>query len=168
MTLGIPLLALIVGAAGCGSSAATPAALTRRTMTDPRRSASDMGEGTTFTDRELDVMSVLWRLGSGTVAEVREALADGSGYTTVLKILQILEEKGQVRHEQEGRAYRYHAVVEPAEAGEHALERIVDKIFLGSAELALARLVENRRLSQAEVARMKAMLDEALEQGGER
>lgn len=120
-----------------------------------------MGEGTTFTDRELDVMSVLWRKGSGTVAEVKEGLDGEPGYTTVLKILQILEEKGMVRHEQEGRAYRYHPVVESAEAGVHALDRIVDKIFQGSAERALARLVERRRLKPDEVARMKALLDEA-------
>jgi len=120
-----------------------------------------MGDGTSFTERELDVMSVLWRRGSGTVAEVKEGLEGEPGYTTVLKILQILEEKGMVRHEREGRAYRYHPVVEPEEAGEHALDRIVDKIFQGSAELALARLVERRRLSPGEVARMKALLDEA-------
>ena len=60
----------------------------------------------TFTERELDLMSVLWREGSGSVAEVRKALGDSVAYTTILKILQILEEKGAVRHESEGRAYR--------------------------------------------------------------
>ena len=55
-----------------------------------------------FTDRELDIMSVLWREGSGTVTEVRKALGEEVGYTTVLKMLQILEEKGAVGHEQEG------------------------------------------------------------------
>ena len=54
-----------------------------------------------FTDRELDIMSVLWRDGSGTVAEVRESLGSDVGYTTVLKMLQIMEEKGAVRHERE-------------------------------------------------------------------
>ncbi len=120
-----------------------------------------MSDEVIFTERELDIMSVLWRAGSGTVAEVREELADDLGYTGVLKMLQILEEKGMVRHEREGRAYRYHPVVEPGEAGGHALSRIVDKIFHGSAELALARLVSDRRLSAGEVARMKALLDRA-------
>lgn len=122
-----------------------------------------MTDGSTFTERELDIMSVLWRRGSGTVAEVREALEQDLGYTSVLKMLQILEEKGMIRHEQEGRAYRYHPVVEPDEAGGHALGRIVDKIFQGSAELALARIVSGRSLDAAEVERMKAMLDEAAE-----
>ena len=56
-----------------------------------------------LTDRELDVMSALWAEGSGTVAEVREHIQDDLAYTTVLKMLQILTEKGYVRHEDEGR-----------------------------------------------------------------
>ena len=116
---------------------------------------------TSFTDRELDVMSALWQLGSGTVAEVREALGEETGYTTVLKILQILEEKGAVRHEAEGRAYRYHAGVAAEDAGGPALRRVLDKIFLGSAEMLLAHLVGERDLSPAEIERMQRLLDEA-------
>ena len=70
-----------------------------------------------FTPRELDVMSILWREGSATVAEVREALGEGLAYTSVLSALQTLEEKGFVGHEPEGRAYRYHPLVEPERAG---------------------------------------------------
>lgn len=122
-----------------------------------------MPEDVTFTERELDIMSILWRLESGTVAEVREALERELGYTSVLKMLQILEEKGAVRHEPEGRAYRYFPVVEPDEAGGPALRRVVNKIFQGSAELVLARLVSDRTLSRAELDRMRALLDEAEE-----
>ena len=123
-----------------------------------------MTDAASFTERELDIMSVLWQSGSGTVAEVRSALDVDLGYTSVLKMLQILEDKGMIRHEQEGRAYRYFPVVEPDEAGRHALGRIVDKVFQGSAELALARLVSGRRLDPGEVARMKALLDRASEE----
>ena len=114
-----------------------------------------------FTDRELDIMSVLWSRGSGTVAEVREVLEGDVGYTTVLKILQILEDKGAVGHEQEGRAYRYFALVESASAGGRALKRIVNKIFQGSAELLLASLVEDREFTDGEIARMRSILDRA-------
>jgi predicted transcriptional regulator len=114
-----------------------------------------------FSERELDVMSVLWRHGSGTVTEVRETLADPLGYTSVLKVLQILEDKGAVRHEAEGRAYRYFPVVEPEEAGGHALAKILHKIYHGSAELLLARLVSDSRLTREQIARMRAMLDAA-------
>lgn len=116
-----------------------------------------------FSERELDVMSVLWKEGSGTVAEVRDILGGAVGYTTVLKILQILEEKGHVRHEKEGRAHRYHPTVAPEEAGGSALRRVVNKIFHGSAELTLARLISDREISPAELARMRRLLD-ALEE----
>lgn len=120
-----------------------------------------MGGDTAFTERELDIMSVLWRQGSGTVSEVRAALADDLGYTSVLKMLQILEEKGMVRHEAEGRAYRYYATVEPEEAGGDALRRIVNKIFHGSAELAMAKLVRENRFRPEELERMRDLLDDA-------
>ncbi|TVP54166.1 MAG: BlaI/MecI/CopY family transcriptional regulator [Gemmatimonadales bacterium] len=113
-----------------------------------------------FSERELDIMSILWREGSGTVSEVREALEDSLGYTSVLKILQILEEKGHIRHEKEGRAYRYIPLVQAEEAGQSALGRVVDKIFHGSAELTLARLVSQRSISAEELDRMRRLLDE--------
>lgn len=123
-----------------------------------------MTDGATFTERELDVMSHLWANGSGTVAEVRESLPEAPSYTGVLKLLQILEEKGQVRHEQEGRAYRYYPVVAKEDAGAHALRKVVDRIFQGSAELALARLVSERTVGREELERMRRLLDRAVEE----
>ena len=120
-----------------------------------------MTKDPSLTDRELDIMSVLWRHGSGTVAEVRADLADPVGYTGILKLLQIMEEKGAVRHEREGRAYRYFPLVERSAAGDTALARVVDGIFAGSAELAVARLVADRPLDPAAVQRIKALLDGA-------
>ena len=115
--------------------------------------------GVSFTDRELDVMSVLWRTGSGTVAEVQGLLDDDLGYTTVLKILQILEEKGHVAHQREGRAYRYRPLVQPAEAGDTALGRILNKVFHGSVDSLVAQLVSDRDLSAGEVKRLRAIVD---------
>lgn len=119
-----------------------------------------MTNPTDFTDRELDIMGVLWRLGSGTVADVQEGLDRSVGYTTVLKQLQILEEKGAVRHERQGRAYRYHPVTEAHETGGNALRRLLDTVFDGSAEMALARLVSEAPPDAREIARMRAILDE--------
>jgi predicted transcriptional regulator len=116
-------------------------------------------EDPTFTERELDIMSVLWRQGSGSVAEVRKALGESVTYTTVLKMLQILEEKGAVRHESEGRAYRYFPLVESQAAGGTALSRILEKIFGGSAELLLAQLVSDRDLTSEELGRMRRILE---------
>jgi len=109
-------------------------------------------------------MSVLWRKGSGSVAEVRSALGDAVAYTTILKLLQILEEKGAVSHQPEGRAYRYFPLVEPEAAGGSALNRIREKIFGGSAELLLARLVSDNDIPAEELARMRKILEE-LEEG---
>lgn len=119
-----------------------------------------------FTDRELDVMSVLWRRGSGTVAEVRSELQDALAYTTVLTVLQTLEDKGHVRHEEEGRAYRYHPLVAPETAGGSALDRILEKIFHGSAETLLAQLVRERDLSDAQLERMRRLLADRQETEG--
>src|SRR5690625_3940630 len=77
-----------------------------------------------LTDRALDVMSILWREGSGRVGEVRERLTDGLAYTTGLWVLQTLEEKGHVRHAREGRAYRYFPVTRPEEEAGSVLARL--------------------------------------------
>ncbi|HET7233599.1 MAG TPA: BlaI/MecI/CopY family transcriptional regulator [Longimicrobium sp.] len=115
-----------------------------------------------LTDRELDVMSILWRVGSGTVAEVRKELEDRLAYTTVLWALQTLEEKGHARHEKEGRAYRYYPVVRQEAAGGSVLNRLVEKVFQGSASMLLAQLVTERDLPPEELQRMRTLLDERL------
>ena len=117
-----------------------------------------------FTPRELDVMSILWRLGSGTVAEVKDALEDDLAYTSVLSALQILEEKGYVRHEREGRAYRYFPAVEPEAAGDSALARIRDAIYQGSSEMLFAQLVADRGLGREELERMRRLLADRLKE----
>ena len=117
-----------------------------------------------FTPRELDVMSILWRGGSGTVSEVREALDEELAYTSVLSALQTLEEKGFVRHEPEGRAYRYFPTVAPENAGRSALTRIREAVFQGSAERMFAQLVSDRKLKREELERMRRLLAERLEE----
>lgn len=117
-----------------------------------------------FTPRELDVMSILWRAGSGTVTEVREGLDEELAYTSVLSALQTLEEKGFVRHESEGRAYRYFATVAPENAGRSALARIREAVFGGSAELLFAQLVSDRKLKRDELERMRRLLAQRLDE----
>ena len=117
-----------------------------------------------FPPRELEVMSVLWRLGSATVSEMREELGQELAYTSVLSALQTLEEKSYVRHKAEGRAYRYFAVVGAERAGGSALDRIRDAIFHGSAERMFAQLVSDRKLGRDELERMRHLLAERLEE----
>jgi BlaI family penicillinase repressor len=120
------------------------------------------GMDVVFTERELDVMDVLWETGAATVAEVRERLADDLAYTTVLTILRTLEEKGHVGHTEEGRAYRYHPLVERGRARKSALRRLTRKLFSGSTELVLTHLVADRDLSIEELRRLQALLEERL------
>ena len=117
-----------------------------------------------FPPRELAVMSVLWRLGPSTVTEVREGLDDHLAYTTVLSALQTLEEKGYVRHESAGRAYRYSAAVPADKAGRSAIARIKDAIFQGSSEAMLTQMVSDRKLGREELERMRALLDARLKE----
>lgn len=115
-----------------------------------------------FTDRELDVMAVLWRNGSGTVAEVRDALDDSFAYTTVLTVLRTLEEKGFITHIAEGKAHRYLPAVTPDLAGQSALSRVLDKIFGGSPDLLLTQLVSDKKLDTADLRRLRKLLDDRL------
>ncbi len=122
----------------------------------------------TFTDRELDIMAVLWEFGPATVAEVQARLPDELAYTTVLTILRTLEEKGHVRHEEEGRAYRYHPLVDRKAAGASALRKLVRKVFAGSPELLLTQLVSERGLSAEQLEQMRKLLEDRLRARGNR
>ena len=116
----------------------------------------------TFADRELDVMAVLWELGSGTVTEVRDRLPADLAYTTVLTILRNLESKGFLRHEEEGKAHRYHPLVQRRAAERSALARLVDRLFQGSPEALLTRLVDDHDLTPEQLRRMRERLRERL------
>lgn len=117
-----------------------------------------------FTDRELDLMAVLWDRGSGTVSEVREALEDDLAYTTVLTTLRNMEEKGYLRHEEEGRAYRYYPEIPREAAGRSAVRRVVDKVFGGSRERLLMHLVDDEGLSDEELRRLRRFVEEELQE----
>ena len=116
-----------------------------------------------FTDRELDLMAVLWERGPSTVAEVKEQLEDELAYTTVLTILRTLEQKGHVGHEEEGKAHRYFATVAREAAGESALRHMLAKLFRGSPSLLLTQLVSDERLNAGEIKRMRKLLKKRLE-----
>jgi predicted transcriptional regulator len=120
----------------------------------------------TFTDRELDVMNVLWDGDGSTVAEVQARLSDELAYTTVLTILRTLEEKGHVSHTEQGRAYRYHALVDRTQAGASAVSRLLRKVFGGSPELLLTQLVADRNLTPAQIEAMQKLLSEQLDEEG--
>lgn len=111
-----------------------------------------------FTDREAEVMEVLWESGPSLVAEVRAALPDELAYTTVLTILRMLEGKGYVGHRQEGRGHRYFATVKQQTAQKSALRHLTQKLFKGSTELLFTRLVADQKLSAEQIKAMRKLL----------
>jgi predicted transcriptional regulator len=117
-----------------------------------------------FADRELDIMSVLWERGSGTVAEVRQALPDDLAYTSVLTMLQVLERKGAVRRELEGKAHRYFPIVLRTKARGQALSRMVERFFAGSRTALMAQLISDRKLKAKDLRELRDLLDERLKE----
>ena len=117
-------------------------------------------------DRELDIMGVLWDLGSGTVAEVRAKLPVDLAYTTVLTILRNLEAKELVSHTAEGKAHRYVPRVARTAARRNALTRVLDKLFHGSPEQLVAQLVQDEKLSARDLKRLRALLSTSAKKSG--
>ena len=116
-----------------------------------------------LTPRELDVMGAVWELGEATVAEVQARLPAELAYTTVLTVLRGLELKGFVEHHKEGRAFVYRARVEPGDAAQGLVDRVVDRVFQGSPVKLLAHLVAERRIDPQELKRMRRLLDDHID-----
>ena len=113
-------------------------------------------------DRELDVMSVLWESGSGTVAEVRDLLATPLAYTTVLTILRNLQAKHFVRHTGEGKAHRFYPVLKRAQVGRSMLKRVMTTVFQGSPDQLMTHLVSAHDLSDDQLVRLRALVSKRL------
>jgi len=121
-----------------------------------------------FTDRELDIMEVLWSRGPSTAREVMEALDDDLAYNTVLTMLGVLEDKGHVTREREGRAHRYSPTVDREDASRSELDRVTDRLFGGSPEAVLLQLVDRGKLDDEELRRLSDLLQSRLEKEEER
>jgi predicted transcriptional regulator len=115
----------------------------------------------TLSNREAEIMAVLWEQGPSTVSEVKEKLSDELAYTTVLTILRNLEGKSYVGHSAEGRAHRYFARIRQQAARKSAIRHLAGKLFQGSSDLLLTQLVSDRRLSEDQVRRIREILDES-------
>lgn len=109
-------------------------------------------------EREAQLMEVLWDHGPSTVTDVQARLNDELAYTTVLSHLRTLEAKGYIGHSEEGRAHRYHAVIERADAQTGAIEALVSRLFKGSSDALLLHLVSSEKLSAKQVQRIEERL----------
>ena len=120
----------------------------------------------TLTNRESDIMQVLWTQGPCRVSDVRRHLGDPLAHNTVLTMLGILEDKGFVRREAAGRGHRYFALVAEKVARQSAVRHLVRKFFRGSSELLFTHLVADQKLSAAQARRLRELLQEVID--GER
>src|SRR3954470_10231831 len=109
-------------------------------------------------DREAELMGVLWDFGPSTVAEVRDRVTDDLAYTTVLTMLRTLESKGYVRHDAEGKAHRYAALIDRDAARRSAVRAMSQKFFKGSTAMLLTHFVAQEKLSDADLQRLRALL----------
>ena len=120
-------------------------------------------KSTTLTEAELRLMNVLWANGPSTVNRVLEALpADPPlAYSTILTTLRILEDKGYLKHQKDGRAFVYVPLVRRDQAQKSALRQLLSRFFEGSAEQLVLNVLKNEKLDAAELQRLREMIEEA-------
>jgi len=114
------------------------------------------------TASELEILRVLWARGPSTVREVYEALREQKslGYTTVLKLLQIMTAKGTVRRNEEQRAHVYEACQPAEETKRQLVGDVLHRVFEGSASELMIHALEGRRTSKKELDELRRLLDD--------
>ena len=117
--------------------------------------------------RERQIMEILFQRGKASASEVREAMPDAPSYSAVRAMLRILEEKGHLKHREEGLKYVYEPVVARERAKRSAVQHLLDTFFNGEPEQAMAALldVSSTRLTREELDRMSAMIEKAKKEG---
>lgn len=121
------------------------------------------------TASELEILNVLWRLESATVRGVHSELQrkQPTGYTTVLKLMQIMAEKGLVERDERDRAHVYRPVLKQEDTQSQLVGDLLDRVFGGSAAQLVLRALSERRASKQEIEEIRRMLDN-IEKGGKR
>jgi predicted transcriptional regulator len=116
------------------------------------------------TDAELAILSVLWNRGPSTVREVQSRLEDDAGYTTVLKHLQIMLDKGLVTRDESQRAHVYHPAVAEAGTQQRLVRDLLDRAFGGSARQLVMQALSTDRVGREEIDQIRSLLDRADQQ----
>ena len=124
-------------------------------------------EPTHLSRRESQIMEIVYELGRATAADIREAIPDPPSYSAVRAMLRILEEKGHLRHEQDGPRYVFRPAVARDRATRSAIRHLVKTFFDGSAEQAVATLLDesSSKLSSQELDRLAQMIEKARSKG---
>ena len=120
-------------------------------------------DSTQLSRRERQIMEIVYELGRATAADVRERMPDPPSYSAVRAMLRILEDKGHIRHEQDGPRYVFLPTVPREEASETALRRLVRTFFAGSPEGAMAALLDlgGDQLDEEALERLADLIEEA-------
>src|SRR6266478_2715365 len=118
-----------------------------------------------LTAQELEIMKVVWRSGASTVRDVYETLLEHRkiAYTTVMTMMNILEQKGYLKKSQKDRAFVYQAARQQKQVIRGMVREFVDRVFNGSAEPLLLHLVEDSRVSEQDLEQIRLMLRESAE-----
>lgn len=116
------------------------------------------------TNSELEILQIVWKQGSATVREVNEELSkergSGIGYTTTLKLMQIMHEKGLLERETGSRTHVYKALVSHSKTSQNILDSLIDTVFNGSAAQLVMQALSNKKSSKEEIEMIKKYLDE--------
>lgn len=117
--------------------------------------------------RERQIMEILYQRGKGSANDVREAMPDAPGYSAVRAMLRVLEEKGHVKHENEGLKYVYVPTMNRDKAKRSAVKHLMETFFRDSPEQVVAALldVSSKKLTNRELDRMAEMIDKAKKEG---
>ena len=120
------------------------------------------GKSTTLTEAELRLMDVFWQKGACTVQQVLDALPEklALAYNSVLTTIRILDAKGYLRHEKDGRAHVYSPVVGRKEASRQEVQRLVSRFFGNSHEQLVLNVIEDDALDATELRRLRQLLKE--------
>jgi BlaI family transcriptional regulator, penicillinase repressor len=116
-----------------------------------------------LTDREAQIMDRLWEFGTATAEQIRLELPDAPHDSTVRTLLRILEEKGFVGHQRQGRSFIYHAIVQREKVQRRTLGNIIRHFFSGSPQDLVLRLLEDEQLSAAD---LQELMEQATERPG--
>jgi predicted transcriptional regulator len=116
----------------------------------------------TMTEVELELMEVLWEKGEATVSEVVESLPEQRlAYSSVLTMMRILEQKGYVVHEKEGRAFVYRPLINRQQAQQSVIGYLLKRFFNNSPELLVVNLLEHEDVGPDEIKRLRQMIEKA-------
>ncbi|PUZ21756.1 transcriptional regulator [Chitinophaga parva] len=119
------------------------------------------------TESELEILAILWEKGPATVRDIHEVLerSKDAGYTTTLKLMQIMHEKGLVYRDTSAKTHVYRAAVSQQDTQQQLLSKMIDTVFNGSASQLVLQALGNRKASAAELDAIKAYLDQIEKKG---